>query len=89
MGELIEKTVTMGAEEWRAAAAASREHAVKWAFGHNDQSDRLAKAAEMLSAAQVFAGHANKTEMFGESDTANVEHWDLSDEGIEGPPVPA
>lgn len=88
MGELIEKTVTMGPEDWRASAAAARRMAVKWAYKH-DESDRLAKAAEMLRAAKTFEGHANMLDMGGEVDIAEVEHWDLTDEGISGEPLPA
>lgn len=88
MGELKEKSVTIDAAGWRATATAARENAVKWAYG-TTASDQLAKSAEMLRAARTFDGHANMLEMFGGEDTATVDYWDLTDEGMPGAEVPA
>lgn len=85
MGTLVEESVTMGAAEWRAAAAEARIAAVVAMHGHTapyGAASRLNAAAQYLRDARTFDGHANDIEMLGsEPNTAMVEKWDLSDEG--------
>jgi hypothetical protein len=89
MGELREKLVAIDADGWRATAEAARESAVKWAYGATS-SDRLAKAAEMLRAADTFEGRANMLDLGeGLKDSALIDYWDLSDEGQPGVEVRA
>lgn len=85
MGTIVEKEVTMGADEWRDRAAQARTLAVRYI---NDDamlepggvSRGLIGAADLLRAAKTFEGHANMLEMFGGEDAAQVDVWDLSDE---------
>jgi hypothetical protein len=85
MGTIVEKTVVVGPAEWRKASDQARLEAVSWLFDGNtkitSKSDRLKNAAELLRAADTFAGRANMLENFNEDpDIAVVEEWDLSDE---------
>jgi hypothetical protein len=74
---LTEKRVSITPREWRKLAEEAREHAVGWAAqGQNEigYSSRLAKAAEMLRAADTFEGRAANLENFGpDSDDATIE----------------
>jgi len=85
MGTIVEKDVTMGAAEWRQFAEKARATAVRYI---NDDamlepggaSRGMIAAADLLRAAKTFDGHANMLEMFGGSDAAKVDVWNLSDE---------
>lgn len=88
MGELVEKEVRMGSEDWHRLATGCVTKAVQCIHDEGPfVSGHELKAAEYLRAAQTFRGHANMLEIEGGDDVAMVDVWDLSDE--ENEPEPA
>lgn len=88
MGELTEMHVKMDAGAWHALGRESVTRAVQLVAGGMGH-DRLIKAAELLRAADTFHGRANMAEMLGrDDDEADVDAWDLTDEGFPGEVMP-